>query len=182
MNRILTRYLLVVVGLIYINTAQALPIKWVLQDVVFNDQSTATGSYFYDADTNMFSNINVATSTMGNVYTVVNPSSGGNSSFLALLTTDVGDLTGVPELTMALASAMTNAGGTLAIVPDFVFSGGTGFSFEGACSDPSCSGFGPQRGISSGSVTTRVPVPATLPLMALGLCLLSRRKQRALPG
>ena len=179
MNRRLTRYLLVMIGLIFVNTAQALPIKWVLQDVVFNDQSTATGSYFYDADTNMFSNINVSTSTIGSVYTVGNPSSGGNSGFLALLTTDVGDLTGVLELTMALASTMANAGGTLAIVPDFVFSGGTGFSFEGACIDPSCSSFGAQRGISSGSVTTSVPVPATLALFGLGLASLgwSRRKR-----
>ena len=179
MNRIPTRYLLVMIGLIFVNTAQALPIKWVLQDVVFNDQSTATGSYIYDTDTNMFSNINVSTSTIGSVYTVGNPSSGGNSMFLALLTTDVGDLTGVPELTMALASAMTNAGGALAILADFIFSGGTGFSFEGACNVPNCGGLDADRGISSGSVTTSVPVPATLALFGLGLASLgwSRRKR-----
>ena len=163
----------------FTGAAQAAPITWYLMDVEFNDGVTATGSYVFDADAGIFSNINVITSGMGNNYSVVNPSSPGNAGFLALLTTDVGDLTGVPELTMELAAPMSNAGGTIEIVPDFLFSGGTGFGFEGPCGNAACTGLFPARGISSGFVTTQVPLPSTLAVLLLGTGLLLRRRRSA---
>ena len=171
------RYMLVIlISLLSVHTAQAGFIKWVLDDVVFNDQSTAYGSYFYDADTNTYSNIDITTSTSGTNYNVVHPGSYSSSVFLSLLTTDIGDQTGGAFLSIALDEVMTSMGGTIAIVPDFNFSGGTGFSFEGLCINPTCTGLAPNRGISSGSVTANVPEPSTLAIFALGLMGLASRR------
>lgn len=170
MNTFIKKYILILmISLLYVNTAEAGLIKWVLDDVVFNDQSTATGSYFYGADTNTFSNINITTSTSGDNYTVVHPNSSGNSSQLILLTEIVDDFTGVGELTISLASIMTNAGGSITIVPDIIFGGGTGFSFEATCFNVDCGSITPLRGISSGSVTTNVPEPSALAIFVLGI-------------
>jgi len=42
--------------------ADASPVKWHLQNVVFDDGATMTGSFLYDADTNTYSDIDVTTS------------------------------------------------------------------------------------------------------------------------
>lgn len=52
MNRIL-----IVLGLLISGSAQAFPLQWTVNDVVFDDGGTASGSFFYDADTNTYSNI-----------------------------------------------------------------------------------------------------------------------------
>jgi hypothetical protein len=43
------------------STAGAMPVTWDLEDVVFQNGETATGSFVYDADTNTFSNIDIVT-------------------------------------------------------------------------------------------------------------------------
>ena len=49
-------------GMVCVSAAQAIPVQWHLRAVVFNDGSTASGS-FYDADINLYSGINITTST-----------------------------------------------------------------------------------------------------------------------
>ena len=42
-------------------TAEAVSVKYTLNDVVFNDGGAANGSFVYDADTNLYSNIAIET-------------------------------------------------------------------------------------------------------------------------
>jgi hypothetical protein len=56
-------YLLVaVIAAISPVLADASPVRWHLQGVVFEDGATVTGSFLYDADTNRYSDIDVRTS------------------------------------------------------------------------------------------------------------------------
>jgi len=54
--------LMVLVLLLCCGSVWATPVVWELRNVVFDDGGIATGSFTYDADTNQFSNIEVATS------------------------------------------------------------------------------------------------------------------------
>jgi hypothetical protein len=93
-----------------------IPITWTLEDVVFNDSTTASGSFVYDADIGTYISYDILTSS-GNVYGFVNPFSPGNSTF-ALAVDTTGDLTGAAALSMEFASALTNVGGIIDILPD----------------------------------------------------------------
>lgn len=54
----------VALGLIAITaTAHAVPIQWTLSEVTFEDDGTASGSFVYDADTNVYSNVRLTTTT-----------------------------------------------------------------------------------------------------------------------
>ena len=157
--------------------ANAIPVTWTLEDVIFNDGSTIAGSFVFDADTNIFSSIGV-TSSNGNAYFQVNPVSPGNAGFLGFLAGPAINLTAI--FTAELAGLMTNAGGTLDIIPGFVFSGGNGFSFEGFCA-LACTAVSVERDVASGRITTAVPEPGTLALFGLGFLGLgfSRRRKHA---
>jgi hypothetical protein len=49
-----------VLALVISSAATATPVQWTL-DGLFDDQGTAFGTFIYDADTNLFSNISIVT-------------------------------------------------------------------------------------------------------------------------
>lgn len=52
-------------ALLISTSAWAIPVSWILQDVVFDDGGVAIGSFVFDADTNQYSDVSLATSTTG---------------------------------------------------------------------------------------------------------------------
>ena len=112
------RLVAIAVGLSAFFTVSAVPaiaLTWTLQDVVFADGGTATGSFDFDADTNQLNNFMIVTSpftsqnaTYGASYTygLVSP------TFINGFVTPLdGDLTGELRFYGDLDGAMTNAGG-----------------------------------------------------------------------
>jgi hypothetical protein len=147
-----------------IPSAQAATLTWVLQGVVFDDGGTATGSFGYDADTNIFSAINITTSVnagLGTTYGV--PTGVGNSTLFDTVTAF--PVTGEYRLTFDLTAAMTNLGGTIALNLFSVW-----LDVELLCAEPGCFTLATSRFLSQGAITTSpVPLPAALPLFAAGL-------------
>lgn len=150
--------LVVVASLGLAAPAGAVPVTWTLQGVTFNDGGTATGSFVYDADTDIFSGIDITTSInaqlgLGTIYGI--PTGVGTSSvFDTILALPA---QGQPRLATMLFSPMTNAGGTIAIY----------FTGELICLSHSC-GQRYLRTAFGGAITT-VPEPATLALFSAGL-------------
>lgn len=159
--------------------AQAIPLTWNLVDVVFEDESTASGSFDYDADSNTFSNIYITTGA-GNTYEDVNPYSSGNGGLISLVS-EIPVVEGVTQaLLFDLDGAMTNLGGTIDILPGST--GGGPLSLEGTCVSGQttipCASVGSRIFVLSGQITTaQVPAPATLALLLIGLVGLGFRKK-----
>jgi hypothetical protein len=161
------------------SSANAVPVTWTLEDVVFSDGGTATGSYVYNASTNTLSNIHIVTSAnapFGTTYGVPTPGATLSTLFDTLpSSSNLADLTGSPRLIFELLAAMTDAGGTISL--------DTSYAFEAICAVAVCGGApAADRMITSGEVTT-TPLPAALPLFAAGLgalgLLRGRRKKKA---
>src|SRR5258708_4587415 len=99
--------------------AQATPILWTLGGVVMADGATAFGSFVYDADTNLFSQIDVTTAGgsvfPGAHYVGQPPISGlGLPDRLILVTSAVPiNFFGTPALALYPAIGLTNAGGVV---------------------------------------------------------------------
>ncbi|WP_428409518.1 VPLPA-CTERM sorting domain-containing protein [Hyphococcus sp.] len=149
--------------------AQAAPVTWYLQDVGFDDGGTAVGSFVFDADAGVFSDINVTTTAGsaldGETYDVPLPSSPGNATFLSFANSaGIADFTGYDAIGIELDSAMTNLGGLILIKI-------AGFALESRCVTADCFAVAdPLRRITSGYITTsEVPLPAALPLFLAGL-------------
>ena len=161
----------------FMPTAHSATLTWTLQDVVFQD-GTAIGSFGYDVDTNTFSAINITTSIAAGGFGVtfgLPSGSGAANLFESVAALADGRPTGI---FFALVSAMTNAGGTIAILRQDK-------SGEYTCSDFDCSTT-TIRFVTNGSITaspSAVPIPAALPLFAAGLGALGftgwRRKRTA---
>lgn len=66
-------------------TAKAFPMVWNLDGVTFNDGGTASGSFTYDADTNMYSDIAISTtsgiSRIAASYDVLNLAYAGSNAY-----------------------------------------------------------------------------------------------------
>ncbi|MBL4663544.1 MAG: HYR domain-containing protein, partial [Flavobacteriaceae bacterium] len=127
---------------------------WYLNNVTYDTGATASGSFDFDATTDTYSNINITIENSPNHgttnYGVINTSSPGNSTFMSTVPELLANLTGSPYAGLNFASSLTNAGGTIDILPN-----PPGFSFQSTCSNANCSLFGgPADRISTGSVTT----------------------------
>jgi hypothetical protein len=161
MTKLACRALFAVVVLIFSSAVSADPVRWYLQGVTLSDGGRAIGSFVFDADTNTYTEIDIAT-TIGTglpatSYGDPNPESPGNSNGLLSVPDDSADpLTGQPLVAMEFAQPLSNAGGTTTINT-------SGFSFEGKCgnngaSDPNeCSLIIVSRDFTAGLVTTVKP-------------------------
>lgn len=177
--------------LCFIGSAQAAAVTWTLDDVVIGnllpdssmEYSSLTGSFVYDTDTNVYSDIFIqsepgnyfggTTTYSEDAYTswkpsaVESPSSAGVTlnaySAAASLCPDICDMV----LTMEFAATLTNSGGTIALSGHESIVGQSWGLVTG-------------RSIVSGSVSA-VPVPAAVWLFGSALAGLGwlRRKQTA---
>ena len=134
-------------------TAHAEPIEWTLDNIVFDDGGTATGTFVFDAATQTVSDINIQTSAgfvfSGNTY---NTALGAGSVKIPFTTaTNFGDLTNEFILDLLfIGSGLTDSGGTVAVGETV-----NGSSVESFCVDALCINQNPQRYIlPGGSVTT----------------------------
>ena len=133
-------------------TTHAEPIEWTLNNIVFDDGGTATGTFVYDAATNDLSDINIQTSDgfvfSGNTYS---STLGVLPVKIALTTaTNFGDLSNELILDLLfIGDGLTDAGGTVA-VGDTV----NGSSVESFCIDVTCGNQDPQRFILPGGTVT----------------------------
>ena len=60
-SRVVSLFALLMTAIaMFAQTAQADPIVWTLEDLVFNDGTMVTGSFTYDAGTNTYSNWNIS--------------------------------------------------------------------------------------------------------------------------
>lgn len=160
MHRIISLAVVSMAIVLSAGTAGAAPLKWTLQNFVFDDGGTAAGSFEFDAATGAFSAIAVTTTAgstrSGASHTI--PLSGNPVLFYA----SAGPEPFVPFVTQrfffALASAMTAGGGTIAVT------GG----YEGAC-DATCSFvFEPRAVLRNASITTAPSVPEPTALLLFG--------------
>ena len=143
------------------------PLTWNLTDVTFDDGGTASGWFTYDADTNALSDWAITTTDgsvlSGATYTPAGYGYAYNGYFLFSL--------GSPYLLFTPASALTDAGGTVALSQN-----GYG-SYE-------CNNCYPYR-FASGSLTTEtasVPEPASWAFMLGGFAMVGgamRSRRRA---
>lgn len=164
---------------------QAMPVQWFLQDVTFDDGGTATGSFYYDADTNIYDSVAISTSAafpFGAIYSDFNirtdspdPSTAEDLS-LELFGLHVGD--DVIALGLAFDNALTNTGGTVFLIPGSVPVSPSFELYGDSCAgDPITCTFSEGRSITGGFVTT-VPVPSAAWLFYSAIAWLSwiRRK------
>lgn len=112
------------IGLVCAPGAFAFPVTWTLSGATFNDGGTATGSFVYDADTNTLSNWSVAVAggNTGTFPPITYDTTSGGSSVSGQGATTTGVMlcigpcsVGSRELRMPSVSALTDAGGTIAI-------------------------------------------------------------------
>src|SRR5262249_28302322 len=134
--------------------AYAVPLQWTIS-ATFEDGGTASGSFVYDATANLFSQVNITTTTgsirTGATYVRANLVA-ARADLVLVITSASGDLTGTPILGASLVSPMTNAGGTIQINLSALYE-------EDSCGNAACTGVtAPRRTITSGSVTS-VAVP-----------------------
>jgi hypothetical protein len=164
-------------------SAQAIPVEWTLNDFVFDDGGTASGTFFYDADTNSYFDITVTTTTgsdrTGTYYEHLNTNLLGTFSIrdsaAVFVDSDPSqDLSGANSFYFSLAQSLTNAGGRIDLVA-------ADWSGETSCGNPDTSCFGSVAGseriLVSGYVTA-VPIPAAVWLFGSALAGLGWMRRR----
>jgi hypothetical protein len=137
--------------------ATAVPVRWTLANVRFDDGGTATGYFVFDADTNAFTDraISVAGGNTTDfppiVYGTANADYyyGATVEFPTSMLIAIGDR----HLRMTPATALTNAGGTIAI------------NVNAASWNVECFNCGPARVLVSGNLIGTVVGP-TFPINA----------------
>ncbi len=155
----------IVIGFGFAGLAGASPILWNLSGVTLADGGVATGSFMFDADTSLYSSVDITTSggsIAGTTYldVVTGPAVG---SFILAAAPVASYGIGTQSFLIQYSSALTDAGGTAPIT--------TGA--EGPCQDSQCDVIDVDRFVTAGAVTTNaVPEPSSVGLFALGLGLL----------
>jgi hypothetical protein len=148
-------------------TAAASPLQWTLSGATFADSTVATGSFFYDASTNTYSNWNITTATgtglafgfipvpmTGYAYAPASSFVTGASNASHFQLQQINFISGFD---LTFTQSLTQSGGTVSL-------GTAGGSSEHASSIVS-------RLLTSGVVTAAAPIPepSTYALMLAGL-------------
>jgi len=179
-NKKRTAFFVLMLSLLLPFTASANPIMWTLNDFEFNDGGFAIGSFVFDADTALFSEVNITTtagSTLsGDTYGFAGPYSGRTSGSFA--TSDTADYTDQLNFFFNIDGVMSNAGGTLNVFGFNSYDIGDFAWGEGICSDSACGDYDDALTSRSYLVNSTptitgaavdVPSPGTLSLLMLGL-------------
>jgi len=163
--------------LIFSFSVYAIPVTWTLNDAAFDDGGIASGSFTYDADANIYSDINISVTAGSNidfgsaVYDEIYSTVAGINPDELLMAQNPTVIPGDSLLKLFFSADLTNSGGTVAI---------EAFPSGGSREDTAdLSGF-PRRYLVSGSVSA-VPIPAAVWLFGSALVGLGwmRRKQTA---
>lgn len=156
----------------FVPTASADDVTWNLSGVTFSDGATASGSFVFNADTGMFSAIDITvsggSSTFGDgTYSIFDPGYSSNASRLVPVESPFPtDAVGAPVLGLLFGSPLTDAGGTDSLLLDQI---------QGIqdCDNSNCSVSGISYYLTAGDVVSSVtatPEPSSL-LMLLAGCL-----------
>ncbi|MBI5259445.1 MAG: PEP-CTERM sorting domain-containing protein [Burkholderiales bacterium] len=152
-------------------TAAAAPVTWSLSGATLDDGSTASGSFTYDAATATYSNWSIHFTAGAQrpaidygASAAVNPLSSPLNLVLTL--GNVSDY-----MNLAFASALTDAGGTIALA--------LGQSYDFTTKSWECGNCNNVRNFTGGAVTSTVPEPATLLLVGTLLAGLAAGRRRA---
>jgi hypothetical protein len=174
--------LLVFAVLVAASPASAGLLTWTVNGATFDDGGVLSGSFAYDADTNMFSSVSLTTtdgsSRSGAIYIASNMCCSPlapDANTLLFVTAASGDLTGTPGMVIDLLSPMTNAGGTIDLETVGLF------RQEGPCTNANCTGIlsASNRFLTAGSITA-APEPSAWLLTAVPLAVtLVRRRYRS---
>jgi len=153
-------------------------IRWNYQDVKFDDGGTASGSFSYDADTGVYSSISISTTPgsrfPGSSYITYDPMLSSPTQLWAFSPAPI-PFSGLAVFDSVFSSPLTDAGGTIALVP-----GNPVVGSEEAISD---AGFSHITGIRTATgFVTSTPEPSTAVLIAMGLVAVGARSRKQLPG
>ncbi|MCL4779446.1 MAG: VPLPA-CTERM sorting domain-containing protein [Gammaproteobacteria bacterium] len=154
----------ILIGILHAATASATPIQWTLQNVVFDDGGTASGSFIYDADTSGISSFLITTS--GGAFSATYTEwASVDPDFIVSLVDEPPSILG-----LQLDAPMTNSGGVISISPDSLEYWAVDFDEF-------------SRFVVSGQISAVavVPVPAAIWMLggALGVLGLVRRRTKA---
>lgn len=177
MYRLTLTALLALVG--FAGSAQAVPVQWTLQNMTYSNGSVATGSFTYDRDTNIFSNISISVTAgitsfyEASIFDAIAPTSGNlfGAIFTTLPLSFNTDPNCVPSSSCGThgmligvnPSEMTNAGGTLAVNRSALM-----VCNDDICNNGSWSFVWVTSNLTTGSITA-VPEPETWAMMLAGL-------------
>jgi hypothetical protein len=168
------RLLFTVPLLLVAASLQAAPVTWQIDSLLFDDGGSGHGSFTYDANTNIYSDIYIVTTQGsvldGAVYEDLNPSGIiSGPTYLIMVESIEPDMTGVPGMQFGFATELTNAGGTISLA---------GPSFETFCGDLNCfTTAEPRRSLVVGQISS-VPVPAAVWLFGSALAGLGWMRRR----
>lgn len=137
-------------------------ITWTVNNITLNDGGTVSGSFIYDAATNLYSSPDVTSTAgflfSGAVYTSVTDAIFSNSTVLGLgpNPTNTSNFTGETFLELMFLNPLTDAGGADPV-----------FAVEFVCTDATCSAPIERTSLSGAVVTTPEPSTALLLILAL---------------